>query len=166
MGIVLGTRTKEHVVTFWTKVQDEEIQRMFPVTTESLEEALEMFNESLLEDAKSYGKVIYFDREYIGDVWCYGIDPGGKSAMLSVVIFAKVHWGKGIAAEAIRIFTSEMFHKYDIDRIGAFTFSSNHRSIGLLKKVGFFEIDSFVENGLESKYLELQREDLTVLGIS
>lgn len=156
MGVVLRTRTKEHVVTFWDKIQDEEIQRMFPVTTESLEQALALFNESLLEGATSFGKAIYFDHEYIGDVWCYGIDPSDKFAMLSVVIFAKVHWGKGIATEATGIFITEMFQSYNIERIGAFTFSSNYKSIGLLKKVGFSEIESFVEDGKESKYLELR----------
>lgn len=158
MGIVLRTRTKEHVVIFWNKIHDEEIQRMFPATTESLEQALALSNESLLEDATSYGKVIYFDHEYIGDVWCYGIDPSDKFAMLSVVIFAKVHWGKGIAAEATGIFVTEMFQRHNIERIGAFTFSSNHRSIGLLKKVGFSEIESLVEDGIESKYLELRNK--------
>ena len=34
-----------------------EIQRMFPIATESIEQALALFNDSLLEDAKSYGKV-------------------------------------------------------------------------------------------------------------
>lgn len=90
MGIELKDRTKEHVMTFWTMVQDEEIRKMFPFTTESLEEALTLYNESLLPDANSYGKVIYFNREYIGDVWCYGIDINNKRAMLSVVIFAKM----------------------------------------------------------------------------
>ncbi|HCJ56308.1 GNAT family N-acetyltransferase [Lutispora sp.] len=155
MDIVLKTRTKEHVVTFWNKTQDEEIKRLFPFSVESLEKALVLFEESMKEDALSYGKVIYFEGKYVGDIWCYSIDESDeKMAMLSVVIFEKELWGKGIATEAAEAFINEVFNKYDIGKIGAFTYSDNHGSIGLLKKIGFSEIETFVEDGVESKYFE------------
>ncbi|MCQ1529959.1 GNAT family N-acetyltransferase [Lutispora saccharofermentans] len=155
MDIALKTRTKEHVVTFWEKTQDEEIKRLFPFSIESLEKALTLFDESLREDALSYGKVIYFGGKYAGDIWCYSIDEiDEKMAMLSVVIFEKELWGKGIATEAAEAFINEVFNKYDIEKIGAFTYSNNHGSIGLLKKIGFSEIETFIEDGIESKYFE------------
>ena len=127
MDIALKTRTKEHVVTFWEKTQDEEIKRLFPFSIESLEKALTLFDESLREDALSYGKVIYFGGKYAGDIWCYSIDEiDEKMAMLSVVIFEKELWGKGIATEAAEAFINEVFNKYDIEKIGAFTYSNNH----------------------------------------
>lgn len=156
MDIMLKTRTREHVMTFWNKVQDEELKRLFPFSIESLEKALILFEDSLKEDALSYGKVIYFEGKYIGDVWCYGIDESNeKMAMLSVVIFKKELWGKGIATEVLKVFIGEVFNKYDIEKIGAFTYSNNYGSIGLLKKVGFSEIETFVEDGIESVYFEI-----------
>lgn len=156
MGIMLKTRTREHVMIFWDKTQDEEIKRLFPFSIESLEKALILFEESLKEDALSYGKVIYFEGKYIGDIWCYSIDEDNeKVAMLSVVIFEKEQWGKGIAAEATEAFIKQIFNKYDIERIGAFTYSNNYRSIGILKKVGFSEIETFIQGDVESKYFEI-----------
>lgn len=156
MNILLKTRTKDHVVTFWDKTQDKEITRLFPQSIESLEEALILFEKSLNEDTKSYGKVIYFDEEYIGDIWCYGIDEKNeKMAMLSIVIFKKELWGKGIATQATKAFVEDTFYKFNLEKIGAFTYSNNCASIGVLLKAGFLEIEQFVEDGIESKYFEI-----------
>jgi len=157
MDIMLKTRRKNHVVAFWEKTQDEEIKKLFPFSIKSLDESLKLFEESLKEDALSYGKVIYFEGKYIGDIWCYGIDESNeKMSMLSVVIFENDLWGKGIATEATKAFVKEVFNKFDIEKIGAFTYSNNYGSIGLLKKVGFVKIETFVENGIESIYFEIQ----------
>lgn len=157
MDMILKRRTKEHVMTFWDKTQDEEIKRLFPFNIESLDKALILFEESLKKDALSYGKVIYFEGNYIGDIWCYGIDEiNEKMAMLSVIIFEKTLWGKGIATEATKTFIKEVFNKYNIEKIGAFTYSQNHGSIGLLRKVGFCQIETFIEDEIESRYFEIQ----------
>lgn len=158
MDIVLKSRIRDHVEVFWKKTQDEEIRRLFPFRTESLEEALILFEESLKEDALSYGKVIYFEGRYVGDIWCYGIDEiSEKMAMLSVVVFEKELWGRGIGTEAAKIFVKEVFDKFDIEKVGAFTYSNNYGSIGLLEKVGFVKVDTFVEDEIESKYFEINR---------
>jgi len=157
MDITLKTRTKDHIVTFWEKTQDEEIRRLFPFFIESLEEALVLFEESQKEDALSYGKVIYFEGRYVGDIWCYGIDESNeKMSMLSIVIFEKELWSKGIATEATKAFIKKVFSKFDLEKIGAFTYSYNYGSIGLLKKVGFVKVDSFIEDGIESEYFEIR----------
>lgn len=157
MDIQLKTRTKDHVVTFWEKTQDEEIRRLFPFGAKSLEDALAMFDASQKENASSYGRVIYFQGNYVGDIWCYGIDElDEKIAMLSIVIFEKQLWGKGIASNAGKAFIKDIFDKYDIEKIGAFTYSANFGSIALLKKVGFEEVETFVEDGVESKYFEIK----------
>lgn len=145
---------------FWERTQDEEIRRLFPFSIESLEEALILFEESLKEDALSYGKVIYFEGRYVGDIWCYGIDESNeKMSMLSVVIFEKDLWGKGIATEATKVFAKEVFNKFDIEKIGAFTYSNNYGSISLLEKAGFIKVDTFVENGIESEYFEIRNNN-------
>lgn len=78
-------------------------------------------------------------------------------AMLSIVIFEKELWGKGIGAQATKDFIKEVFNKYDLEKIGAFTYAFNHRSIGLLEKTGFSKIEIFIEDGIESIYLEKHR---------
>ena len=40
---------------------------------------------------------------------------------------------------------------------GAFTYAFNDRSIGLLEKIGFIKAETFIENGIESIYLERHR---------
>lgn len=158
MDMILKTRMKEHVITFWDKTQDEAIKKLFPFSIQSLEAALMLFEESLKEHASSYGKVIYYDNRYVGDVWCYCIDEDDeKMAMLSIVVFEKELWGKGIGAEATKIFITEVFNKFNIDKIGAFTYGYNLGSIGLLKKVGFKEIETLTEDGIESKYFEIMK---------
>ena len=158
MSIELNQRTKEHVVTFWQKTQDEEIQKLFPFSSQSLEQALELYEESLKDGALSYGKVIYYDGKYIGDVWCYCIDEvKEKMAMLSIVIFDKELWGKGIATVATKDFIKEVFRKYDIEKIGAFTYAFNNGSIGLLQKAGFTKVETFMEDGVESIYFQVNR---------
>lgn len=158
MDMILKTRMKEHVKTFWDRTQDEELKSLFPFSIQFLEEALMLFEESLKEEASSYGKVIYFENRYVGDVWCYCIDEEDeKMAMLSIVIFEKELWGKGIGVEATKIFINEVFNKFNIDKIGAFTYAYNLGSIGLLKKVGFKEIETFTEDGVESKYFEIPK---------
>lgn len=155
MDITLKTRTRDHVIVFWEKTQDEEIKRLFPFGTGSLEEALQLFEGSQKDDAASYGKVICFEGKYIGDIWCYGIDESNeRMAMLSIVIFEKQLWGKGIAEQAAKAFIREVFDKFRIKKIGAFAYSYNYGSIGLLRKLGFVEKESFTEDGVESKYFE------------
>lgn len=160
MDIMLKTRIKDHVVIFFERTQDEEIKRLFPFSTKTLKEALILFKESLKENALSYGKVIYFEGRYVGDIWCYGIDENDeKISMLSIVIFEKELWGKGIATEAAKAFIKEMFDKFNIEKIGAFTYSNNYGSIELLEKVGFVKNDTFVEDGIESIYYVIIRKD-------
>ena len=158
MDVILKKRMKNHVVEFWEKTQDEEIQKLFPFSIESLEESIKLYEESFKDGALSYGKVIYYGNKYIGDIWCYGIDEiNEKMAMLSIVIFEKELWGKGIAVQATKDFIKEVFIKYDVEKIGAFTYAFNHRSIGLLEKTGFSKIEIFIEDGIESIYLEKHR---------
>lgn len=158
MYIELKERLRGHVLIFWDRTEDDEIKSLFPFSIGSLDEALVLYEESLKEGALSYGKVIYFEEGYVGDIWCYSIDEKDeKMAMLSIVIFEKKLWGKGIGVEATKIFINEVFNKFNIDKIGAFTYAYNLGSIGLLKKVGFKEIETFTEDGIESKYFEIMK---------
>ncbi len=47
------------------------------------------------------------------------------------------HWGKGLAARAVRAITSYAFSNFDVVRVYAETFSDNIRSRRTLEKAGF-----------------------------
>ena len=68
MEITLQERTTDHVRTYFERTQDDQIDRMLPRSVNSLDQALENFAQTKLPDAKSYGKTIYADDRYIGDI--------------------------------------------------------------------------------------------------
>lgn len=154
MEIQLNKRKQEHVKIFYERVQDQEIQKMFPSHTSSVNEALRLFKESEKKNANSYGRVIYVEGKYIGDIWCFNIEPKSDiEAMLSYCIFDKHYWHKGIATKACHLFLEEVKQKYKINKMGAFVYSTNIASIKILKKNGFVVEEIFVEDGIESQFL-------------
>ncbi len=157
--IELRERTREHVIEYWNKTQDDEIERMFPRNISSLDEALYLFEETQKVGASSFGKTIYINEIYIGDIWVFGIDEiNEKMAMLSIVIFEKTYWGQGIGTVVISDFCKSCFERYKIEKLGAFVYSSNIRSIKVLEKSNFERIESFIEDGVASYYYELKRK--------
>lgn len=154
--ISLKPRTLEHVETFWKESQDEEIARLFPFNRITLSEAIGLYESSLNPDARSFGRVFYADDTYIGDVWCYAIDEANeKQAFVSIVIFDKSYWGMGIGKQVLTQFCRLAFERFRINKLCAFTYSSNQRSIGVLERVGFRKIEEFEEEGVPSCYFEM-----------
>ena len=159
MKLSLAERTQKHVEIFWEQTQDPQIQEMFPSSTNSLSHAIELFEESQQDNATSFGRIILADNEYIGDIWCYSIDEKDEHhAMLSIVIFDKFYWRKGVASIIIPLFIKDIFACYTIDTIGAFTFAANLPSRKALQNSGFKESESFTEDGIESVYLEYTKK--------
>ena len=155
MKIELRERTAGHVRVYFERTQDEQIERMLPRSVESLEQALANFEATLLPGAASFGRTIYVDGRYVGDVWCYCIDcEQSPNAMLSYCIFDKALWGKGAATEAVGLFLQQAVERFSLRSVGAFTFTDNKASIRVLEKNGFAVQESFVEDGRESVYLE------------
>lgn len=155
-NVSLKPRTLENVKIFWEASQDEEIKRLFPSSTSTLDEAIALYEESLKPNARSCGKVIYVDDKYIGDIWCYEIDENeDKQAFVSIVIFNKSYLGMGIGKQALTQFCHLIFERYNIDKLCAFTYGTNQRSIGALESVGFKKIEEFMEDGVLSYYYEL-----------
>ncbi len=155
MKIELRERTAGHVRVYFERTQDEQIERMLPRSVESLEQALANFEATLLPGAASFGRTIYADGRYVGDVWCYCIDcEQSPNAMLSYCIFDKALWGKGAATEAVGLFLQQAVERFSLRSVGAFTFADNKASIRVLEKNGFAVQESFVEDGRESVYLE------------
>ncbi|WBW96323.1 GNAT family N-acetyltransferase [Oceanirhabdus sp. W0125-5] len=157
LDINLKNRELDNVKRFWNVSKDSELKKLFPFLDNTLEEAIDMYDKSLLPDATSYGKTIYVNDCYIGDVWCYCIDEKvERSCFLSIVIFDKNYWSKGIGAKVIHEFNEIIAKKYHIDKICAFTYKSNIASRRTLEKVGFKCLEEFKENDITSLYYELK----------
>ena len=115
MKIELRERTAGHVRVYFERTQDEQIERMLPRSVESLEQALANFEATLLPGAASFGRTIYADGRYVGDVWCYCIDcEQSPNAMLSYCIFDKALWGKGAATEAVGLFLQQAVERFSL----------------------------------------------------
>lgn len=153
MNVLLGERTAETAAVYFARTRDPAIQRVLPQRAQTLEEFLADFRRTQEPGADSFGRTIYVDGQYVGDVWCYCMDPaGGPQAMVSYCVFEQALWGRGIAAEALRLFLEEIRERFGLERIGAFTFASNAGSIRVLEKNGFRLQESFTEDGVESGY--------------
>lgn len=155
MKITLHPRTAETVAIYFDKAQQPAIRSMLPQKAKTVEEALTDFAKTQLSGATSYGRTIYSDGRYIGDVWIYGIDVNDTpNAMLSYCIFEKGLWGKGAATEGVRLFLEEVWDRFGLQTIGAFTYAENHPSIRVLEKNGFNLEEEFIEQGMASRYYQ------------
>ena len=120
-----------------------------------MEEALEDYQQTLLPGAASYGRTIWLDQTYVGDIWCYGIHLEEEpDAMISYCVFEEAFWRKGIATEAVTIFLQEISEKFQLETVGAFTFLNNVASIRVLEKNGFERKEVFEEEGRMSAYFQ------------
>lgn len=155
MDVYLGDRTPDTVKIYFEKASNPKIKRILPQKAKSVDEALDDYEKTLLPNATSYGRTIWVDGTYVGDVWCYCIDMNNEpNAMISYCIFEETYWSKGIATKAVGLFIKEICDKYRFNTIGAFTFSENIASIRVLEKNGFAIKEEFEEDGKLSKYLQ------------
>ena len=153
MTITLGDRTEDTVTVYFRRTRVPIIQKVLPQKAQTVEEALADFRRTQEPGADSYGRTIYADGQYAGDVWCYCMDPDGDpQAMVSYCIFEQALWGRGAATEALGLFLAEVRERFGLEHIGAFTFAANTGSIRVLEKNGFRLQESFVEDGVESRY--------------
>ena len=157
MFITLEKRTADSVRIYFEKANKPEIKQVLPQKAKTVQEALADYEQTLLTDAKSFGQTVYVDGKYVGDVWCYCIDMDEEpNCMLSFCIFELEYWSKGIATTAVKMFIQNICARYNIKSIGAFTFANNKASIKVLEKNGFTIMEEFEENGVLSKYLQLE----------
>ena len=157
MVITLEKRTADTVKTYFEKANRPEIKQVLPQKAKTVEEALEDYEQTLLPNAKSYGRTVYVDGNYVGDVWCYCIDPDDEpNSMLSFCIFEPEYWSKGIATAAVKMFIQKICACYHVKTIGAFTFAHNLASIRVLEKNGFVLMEEFEEDGVLSMYFQLE----------
>lgn len=160
MKIELKERTARHVLTYFERTRDEYIQRMCPQSARTPDEALRDYFLSKRPDADSFGRTVYLDGQYAGDVWCYCIHASDDpDAMISYCLFDKRAWGQGAATGAVRMFLKEAAERYGLRTVGAFTRLDNLASVRVLEKNGFVLQDFLVEEGAPSGYYQLTLEE-------
>lgn len=153
MNVLLGERTAETAAVYFERTRSPVLRRFLPQKARTLEEFLADFWASQEPGAGSFGRTIWADGRYVGDVWCYGMDPAGDpQAMVSYCVFEQELWGRGITSEALGLFLEEIRAQFELERIGAFTFEANAGSIRVLEKNGFRLAESFTEDGVKSGY--------------
>ena len=158
MTVTLGERTAEPAAIYFRRAAAPAIRRTLPQKAQTLEEALADFRKSQEPGARSFGQTIWTSGQYVGDVWCYAMDPAGDpQAMVSYCVFEQAMWGRGVAAEALRLFLAEIRARFGLERVGAFTFMKNTASTRVLEKNGFRLMESFTEDGVESGYYFLDK---------
>ena len=156
LKLSLRNRTADHVAVYFHNTNQEIFRSVLPQKAKTVEEAIADYEKTLLPSSTSYGRTIYVDDHYIGDVWCYCIDyDDTPNAMISYCIFQTEYWNQGIATEAVKLFVVEFTEKFQLDTIGAFTFADNFPSIRVLEKCGFHRMEEITENGRLSYYFEL-----------
>ena len=155
MNVTLKDRTAETAAVYFERTRSPIIRKFLPQKAQTLEEALADFRKSQEPGARSFGRTICADGQYVGDVWCYCIDSGGSpQAMVSYCVFEQELWGRGAASEALGLFLEEIRERFGLERLGAFTLMENAGSIRVLEKNGFRLAESFTENGVASGYYE------------
>lgn len=154
MVIELHDRTAYTVVTYFRATRDREVQKYLPQKAATEMDALADFDKTQQPGATSYGRTVYVDGNYVGDVWCYRIQLDEPNAMVSYCIFDKSYWNKGVATKALQLFISEITDKFCVKSIGAFTYSANEGSVKVLLKNGFANKETFTEDGIESIYFQ------------
>lgn len=155
MIIELKERTESHVRTYFARTRDPEIQALIPQTAQSVEQAVADYEKTLLPGAASFGRTVYADGIYVGDIWCYCIDLTEEpNAMVSYCLFEKALWGNGIATEVLKQFELEIVPRFCLKSLGAFTYCDNIPSIRVLEKNGFEKMEEFTEDGRRSVYYQ------------
>ena len=155
MTITLAPRTAETVRIYFRETQATDIRRNLPQKARTVEEALADYERTLLPNASSFGLTIHADGRYVGDIWCYCIDPHDTpGCMLSYCVFDHSCRNQSVATTAVRQFLPLVQERYALRTVGAFTFAHNAASIRVLEKCGFIRMESFTEDGQLSHYYE------------
>ncbi len=88
MSIQLKARTAETAAVYFQRTRAPAIQRFLPQRARTLEEFLSDFRKTQEPGASSYGRTIYVDGQYAGDVWCYCMDHPAQPRLTE-----KTRWG-------------------------------------------------------------------------
>ena len=156
MEITLGVRTAETAALYFERTSSSpSIRKTLPQKARTVDEAVADFYDTQKPAASSFGRTILADGRYVGDVWCYCIDPADTpNAMVSCCVFEQDLWNLDVASTSLGLFLGEIGPKFGLSTVGAFTFADNLPSIRVLEKNGFTLVEEFTEDGVLSRYYQ------------
>lgn len=101
-------------------------------------------------------------QRFIGVVRLWRISDRNRSAMLTIFIGERSHWGQGYGSDALRLVLREAFGPLDLHRVELHVFDFNRRAIRSYEKVGF------VQEGVRRQALlrGTRYHDILVMGIT
>lgn len=81
--------------------------------------------------------IINRERRVIGSVRLWRISERNRSAMLTIFIGPREHWGRGYGTDALRLALHQAFGAMNLRRVELHVFDFNQRAIASYEKVGF-----------------------------
>lgn len=81
-------------------------------------------------------RVIEADGEIVGMISYYIEDPLSMWLEMGIVIYKPSRWGKGIGTRSLQLWSSHLFRKMPIVRVGLTTWSGNERMMRAAAKAG------------------------------
>ena len=113
-----------------------------------------------LASQPEYG-IVTRDGHLIGSTKLWRVSEQNRSAMLTIFIGERQHWGKGYGTEALRLILQEAFSRLGLKRVELHVFDFNDRAIRSYEKVGF------VREGIRRQALVRGNSchDILVMGI-
>ncbi|WP_340700368.1 GNAT family N-acetyltransferase [Vibrio harveyi] len=102
-------------------------------------------------------KVIVVDKESSGVIWLERT-VNAECAVLGIMLFESIHFGKGIGTHAIKLLLSDLEKQKLVRTISLNVRESNQRAISCYKQVGFEAVGSGlkIQNHIEIPYIKMQ----------
>lgn len=117
------------------------------------------FQKHTLEDIRAYVQAVQADKasvffaiveqatgRHIGNLKIGHIHPVHRSADVGILIGAKECWGKGYAAEALRLAAKFAATELGLHKLWAGIYANNMGSIGAFRRAGFLVEGQFAEH--------------------
>lgn len=101
----------------------------------SLSEFLERRFKRLLsgDDAQ----VIFLEGRPVGEVSYYWESEATRWLEAGIVIYDSSVWGRGIGVRALSLWITNLFHRFDVERVGLTTWSGNPGMMACAERLGF-----------------------------
>lgn len=99
-------------------------------------------------------------KELIGNIMYYDIDPIEKEAEVGIIIGNKNFLGKGYGSDALLTLVSYIFETSNILKLYLHTLTTNERAQKSFKKVGFIESGPVRKEGMNFIRMELLKSGL------
>ncbi len=137
-----GVRLSDVNENYYRWMNDPEVtkfteSRFFPASTESLEEYVKAKQED--KDSIFLAIVIKENHQHIGNIKLGPINWIHRLADIGIIIGEKDYWGKGCAAESIRLISNYAFRALNLHKLTAGCYKGNVASCKTFEKAGFIK---------------------------